>query len=131
MNNKVVARLTDGRVFKGETSDFLPNKECFHVTDVSSLQGAGPVEVQMKDLKALFFVKSLEGNPGYTEQKEFNRIPMGRKIQVTFHDGEVLVGTTQGYTPGRPGFFIEPADAASNNERCYIVSAAASDVRFI
>ena len=37
---------------------------------------------------------------------------------------EVIVGTTQGYQPGRPGFFVYPADAASNNERCFVITAA-------
>lgn len=49
---------------------------------------------------------------------------------MTFKDGEVLVGTTQGYQPGRPGFFLEPADRASNIERCFVVAAATREVSF-
>ena len=52
-------------------------------------------------------------------------------MQVTFKDGEVLVGTTQGYQPGRPGFFLLPADPRSNNERCYIVTSATQTVTFV
>jgi hypothetical protein len=43
----------------------------------------------------------------------------------------VLVGTTTGYQPGRPGFFLEPADANSNNERCYVVTSAAEEINFL
>jgi hypothetical protein len=43
----------------------------------------------------------------------------------------VLVGTTQGYQPGRPGFFLIPADAKSNNERCYVVASAAREITFV
>jgi hypothetical protein len=49
---------------------------------------------------------------------------MGRKIGVVFKDGEVLVGTTQGYDRSRPGFFVVPADAESNDERVYVRLAA-------
>jgi hypothetical protein len=55
----------------------------------------------------------------------------GRKLRIVFKDGEVLVGTTQGYQPGRQGFFVVPADAKSNNERCYVVSAATQEVGFV
>ena len=48
-----------------------------------------------------------------------------------FADGEVLVGTTQGYQPNRPGFFLEPADSDSNIERCYAMAAAVQQVSFI
>ena len=50
---------------------------------------------------------------------------------MTFSDGEVLVGTTTGYQPGRPGFFLEPADPESNIERAYIITAATRAVDFI
>lgn len=50
---------------------------------------------------------------------------------MAFKDGEVLVGTTTGYQPGRPGFFLEPADTTSNIERCYVVAAATLDVSFL
>jgi hypothetical protein len=42
-----------------------------------------------------------------------------------------MVGTTQGYQPGRPGFFLVPADTGSNTERCYVVAAAAQEISFI
>jgi hypothetical protein len=125
--NKVVARYADGRIVKGMTADFFPNKDVFHVM---TPDGA-PIEIWKKELKALFFVKDLEGDPSYNERKEFDGAPIGRAIKVTFTDGEVLVGTTTGYQPGRPGFFLEPADPNSNNERCYIVAAATREVTFI
>jgi hypothetical protein len=48
-----------------------------------------------------------------------------------FNDGEMLLGTTTGYQPGRPGFFVVPADADSNSERCYVISAATQSVSFL
>ena len=131
--NKVVARFTDGRMVKGTTADFFPMKDSFHVSEADTPAGTKPVEVRTKDLKALFFVKDLAGNPEYHERKEFDpsRPPAGRRIKVVFNDGEVLVGTTTGYQPGRPGFYLIPADQESNNERCYIVTAATREIGFV
>ena len=131
--NKVVARFTDGRVVKGTTANFIPSQEKFHVSVEGAEPGSRPVEVQTKELKALFFVKDFIGDPRHIDVPEFDssRPPVGRKIKVEFKDGELLVGTTTGYQPGRPGFFMQPADNNSNNERCYIFAAATADVSFL
>jgi hypothetical protein len=131
--NKVVARFADGRVIKGMTADFVPGKDLFHVSRTDGPPGAGPVELHVKDLKALFFVKDLVGDPKHVRVNQFDPAhpPTGRKISVTFKDGEVLVGTTTGYQKGRPGFFLVPADAGANMERCYVVTAATREVKFI
>ena len=129
--NKVVVRYADGRIIKGVTADFFPNKDVFHVADPSAPMGSTPTEVNKAELKALFFVKDYDGDPSYSERKEFAGTPVGRAIRVVFNDGEVLVGTTTGYQPGRPGFFVEPADPQSNNERAYVVTAATREVGFL
>jgi len=129
--NKIVAHFQTDRLLKGVTSDFLPTKDTFHVVPADSALGAKPVEVRVADIKAVFFVKEYGGNPGHPDSQAFTRPPVGRKIRVAFKDGEVLVGTTQGYQPGRPGFFMVPADAGANNDRCYIVASATKSVSFL
>lgn len=131
--NKVVARFADGRMLKGTTADFLPAKDRFHLSEAEAPPGAKPTEVLVRELKALFFVREFKGDAEHVEKNEFDPAhpPAGRRIKVAFQDGEILIGTTQGYQPGRPGFFVVPADAASNIERCYIVSAATREVAFI
>jgi hypothetical protein len=131
--NQVVAHYQNGLVLKGQTNDFLPTKALFHLIPSDVPAGEKPWEIQVGELKAIFFVRDLEGKPDYQEAREPDPdTPMqGRKIRVTFKDGEVMVGTTQGYQPGRPGFFIVPVDQKSNNERCFIVAAAAQEVRLL
>lgn len=133
MQNKIVVRYLDGRMQKGLTTDFMPNKELFHVTPMDAAPGSKPLDVSVKELKAIFFVKEYDGNTNYHEKKEFDpKLPVhGRKIKVLFKDGEIMLGTTQGYQPGRTGFFIIPADPKSNTERCYVVSSATQEVSFI
>ena len=130
MNNKIVARFADGRTLKGSTSDFVPTKDAFHVAEDGTPLNVRPVLVQVKELKAIFFVRDLTGTPSRTKRNDFDpaKPVMGKKITVVFADGETMVGTTQGYQPGRPGFFMVPADPDSNTERCYVVAAATSSV---
>ena len=127
---KVVIRYVNGKVVKGFTQDFFPNKDRFHLHRAAKASGEA-VEVQIIDLKAIFFVQDFEGNAQYNERKSYGEgeRAQGRKVEVTFADGEVLVGSTMGYDPNRPGFFIFPADPKSNNMRAFAVSSAVKKVR--
>jgi hypothetical protein len=131
--NKVIARFADGRMIRGVTADFSPMKDLFHLSDANAPAGTKSIVIKTNELKALFFVKDFAGNPQHKKSNEFDYAhpQIGRKIKVIFHDGEVLVGTTTGYQPERPGFFLVPADAGANNERCYIVAAATKEVSFV
>jgi hypothetical protein len=135
VQNKIVVRYRDGRTLKGHTADFLPTRPSFHVVpmEAPAVAAKGTVEIQLAELKAVFFVKDFTGNNAYQETKAFapGQRVSGRKIRVEFVDGEVLLGTTMGYQPNRPGFFLVPADPNSNNERCYVVSAAVRSVAFV
>lgn len=130
---KIVVRYVDGRIMKGHCQDFSPTNPQFHLLREASGGPEERVKVLMKDLKAVFFVRDFEGNPKFKEQKQFAdaKPPSGRKVQITFADGEVLVGSTVGYDPQRSGFFIFPADPQSNNLRIFVISAAVRNVRFL
>ncbi len=129
---RVVVRYSDGKLIKGFTQDFSPNKERFHLIPAKNPSG-GPIEVSMKDLKAIFMVRDFIGNSLYKERKKYieGENPSGKKVEVTFMDGEVLVGSTLGYDPKRQGFFIFSADPKSNNLRVYVVSSFVKKVRYL
>jgi len=133
LQNSIVVRYQDGRILKGTTADFLPTKPAFHVAVAGAPPGTRAVEVVVAELKAVFFVKDPIGNAAHDDLRDFpaGKPVVGRKIRVVFRDGEILVGTTQGADPARQGFFMIPADAASNNNRCFVVTRAASDVSFL
>ena len=127
MQNTVVVHWENGALLRGVTNNFFPNKEKFHVTD----DDTGAVrEVTFEGLKAVFFVKDLKGNPDHRERSDTERSGFGKKIQVQFRDGETLIGYSQGYVPGRRGFFVFPVDPDSNNDRVYVVTAATEDVHY-
>lgn len=129
--NRIVARFQDGRLMKGFTTDFLPTKDHFHMTRQEEGAGAKPVDVRVPELKAVFFVKGFEGDPQHHRINEPDQGGPGRRLRIVFKDGEVMVGTTQGYDRSRPGFFVIPVDTAGNNERCFVVAAATQEVAFI
>jgi len=127
MDNRVVARFIDGRSLKGTTANFSPVRPKFHL----NVSAGKVVEVQLSQLKAVFFVKSLEGNKTYREKKVFDGAKgFGRKVRCEFRDGELLTGFTQSYDPSKLGFFISPVDPQSNNERIFVVTASTKRVSF-
>jgi len=129
---KVVVRYISGRLVKGFTQDFFPTKKVFHLTPMDNPSGE-PIEVSIEDLKAIFMVGDFVGHPSYQERKKYieGEKPSGQKVEVTFRDGEVLIGSTLGYDPKRQGFFIFPADPQSNNIRVYAVSSFVEKVRYL
>jgi len=127
---KVVARYTNGRMIKGMTQDFFPNKDRFHIaTDDNRLNK--PAEVILKDLKAVFMVRNFLGNPQYVERKKYQEgdTPYGIPLEVTFADGEVMVGSSMGFDSKREGFFLSPVDPMSNNIRAFVITSAVKRIR--
>jgi hypothetical protein len=131
--NKVVVHFRFGKILKGHTRDLTPTKETFHLTSDMDEDRGTIHEIRLADLKAVFFVKSLEGNRDYVEKKRFEEIDpstlRGIKIKVEFHDGEIIRGVSLGYNKNRPGFYIVPIDSECNNERIYIVAKSVKDVK--
>lgn len=132
--NKVVARYCDGRMVKGITYDFGPLKKMFHI--VSDSAGVKTThEVLPADLKALFFVKTLDGNKDAAASHGVPDSALNTtglmKLKITFFDNEVLLGTSAGYTPGREGFFVVPLEDQSNNIRVYIITSSTRRVERI
>jgi hypothetical protein len=128
---KVIVKYANGRVIKGFIQNFSPNKDRFHLTAAEKPSG-GTIEVFVKHLKAVFWVRDFYGNPRYDERKKYieGENPPGLKLEVTFADGEVMVGSTLlGYDPKRQGNFIIPADPQGNNMRVFVVSSAVKSVR--
>jgi hypothetical protein len=129
--NKVVVRYLDGELIRGFSYDFHPTHQQFCVWPTVNAEPSQRRVVHLAHLKAVFFVRELEGDPTYKERKAFDRPTTGRRLEVTFLDGEVLVGSTMNYQPHGPGFFLLPADPASNNLRTFVVSGSTRHVRFL
>ena len=122
LDNKVVVRFQDGSILKGFTHDFGLDKADFHV--IEELTGRRTKVINTNVLKAVFFVKSFEGDRMRVTDPDWEwlkKVP-GLKVKVTFEDGEVIFGISSAYNKRRRGFFIRPADTEGNNERLYVVT---------
>lgn len=129
---KIVVHYRDGRILKGHTRDFFPaTKDIFHLSLVGSSEK--PIEINLNELKAVFFVKDFIGRKVHERKKEFVETvgAYGRKIIVTFYDGETMYGYTQGYSSGRKGFFLFPVDPEDNNTKVYVVSSAVRETKLL
>ena len=76
-------------------------------------------------------MRDFDGDPNYQESKVFGSRGQGRRIEVTFSDGEVILGTTLNYRADSQGFMVIPADAGANNTRIFVVTTALRRVRFL
>lgn len=127
---EVIARLASGLVIRGVNADFNPERPTFRVTPS---EGGRGVELKVRDLKALFFLKRPPGStdlrraPGWVPPPD--PVRDGKKIAVSFQDGETMVGYTLGYRREKVGFYFYPAADDNPNERVWICAAAVADVK--
>jgi hypothetical protein len=128
---KIVVRYLDGDIVKGYTQDFHPSRAQFSLWPTINATASERLVIPMATLKAVFFVRDFNGNAGYRERKTFNTRNHGRRMEVTFADNEVVLGTTLNYRPDGQGFFLTPVDSGANNTRIFVVSSAVRRVRFL
>ena len=125
----MVVRYADGRVLKGY-ADFDPEQPFLRLVPLGDPDAEG-VKIALTELKAVFFVRSFDGDPGRDESKDLYqaRPPDTRKVSVRFRDGEELVGHTRQLDRYRSGLFFTPLDPRSNNLRVFAVFDALWGVR--
>jgi len=128
---KIVARQADGKILKGYTQDFHPSRPQFSLWPSITATPKERTVVSIARLKAVFFVRDFDGDPSYQESKTFGSRGQGRRVEVTFSDGEAIVGTTLNYRPDGQGFMVIPADPGANNTRIFVVTTALRRVRFL
>jgi uncharacterized protein DUF6982/PilZ domain-containing protein len=127
---KLVVRFSDGSTSKGFSQDFNPERRQFSLWPSLTAARHEGLQVMLDQLKAVFFVRDFVGDPTYVEQKTYGPSSQGRRIEVTFNDGEVLLGSTLVYKPNAIGFFVTPGDPKTNNTRVFVAAASVRCVRF-
>ena len=137
--DKVVAHFKDGRIVKGHTRDFSPSRDSFTLQPY--VGDTGPVPVFLDDLKAVFHVRTFEGNRdhpptrgrvGTVDEPRFCSVmEQGRRVALQFNDGERLWGYAEmDQVPAR-GFFFFPTDPGDNNLRVYVVKSSLKEMVFL
>ena len=127
MGNLVVARFLNGKVEKGKVFHFDPNKAYFPLKYEDRPYEEGRF-IPFSELKAVFFVKDLKGNPDYHSSvgvKELREEKKpGRKLAITFKDGETIYALAYELDRYDKGFFAFPIDPEDNNDRIFVLRHA-------
>jgi hypothetical protein len=102
---------------------------------IRSLESDIVEEVPTKDLKAIFYVHSFEGDAKHKELNFYGKSPIvhGIWMRVQFLDGEVMEGIVHNslrYLVD-PGFFLFPTDPFSNNKLVYVMKSQLADHRIL
>lgn len=138
---RVVFRFRNGELKKGYLKEFSPFlKEAALSEDITGMV----TNVSIDELKAIFFVKSFEGDKEHREKKSYGATgSKGHRVFIKFKDGEQMVGFLEGDVPwghgfflskkadGSKGFFLLPVDMFSNNIKVFIVSSSVNDVTVV
>jgi hypothetical protein len=128
--SRVVVRYRDGRLLKGFLRDFLPSRGVAEIWPSLDAPPTSRVGVPLGQLKAIFFVRDFDGDATYARGESSASLSPGRKIVVTFLDGEELTGVTLTYKPEASGFMVTPLDGGDNNTRVFVVSQSIRHVQF-
>jgi Family of unknown function (DUF6982) len=129
--NKLVVHYADGRLLKGYGRDLQPARGSLELWNDPDSPGESSITIPFAHLKAVFFVHDFAGNPAHSARPGGDDpSARGRRVTVTFVDGEVLRGATLGYSQNATGFFISPLDSTSNNTRIFVLAGAIRHVQF-
>lgn len=92
-------------------------------------------EICARDVKAVFYVNSFEGNSSRNHINFYTDAPIvhGIWMRLQFLDGEVMEGIVHNSIRYLidPGFFLLPTDPGSNNRLVYVVKSWLADHRVL
>jgi len=130
--HKVVIKYKNGKIIKGWLESFNPNRELFFINPLKEYSDKIKLEINLHDLKAIFFVKDFIGDKDYLKVRSFENFykstPSERRIIIYFKDGENLYGTSYSYNPIKTGFFVYPVDKNDNSIRIFAINSAIDKV---
>jgi len=114
---RLVVRYLDGRRLYGVCFALNPKENSFHLDTVGEdgRTTGETVQVRFAELKAVFLVKSFDGN--FDKSMRYPQVgEMGQELVAEFRDGEVIRGhTLRHYDPDDPRFHLIPRDPNTNN----------------
>jgi uncharacterized protein DUF6982 len=138
--HRIVVRYED-RAVRGfaEINELGSVEELLHSTQESPLESIrlrlldsqAIEEVPTKDAKAVFFVKTFEGDLKHRALHFHGHAPVldGLWVRVYFHDSEMIEGIVSNNSDYvlQDGFFLMPTDPNGNNKLVYVLKGRLKD----
>ncbi|MBI3610027.1 MAG: hypothetical protein HY204_04885 [Nitrospirae bacterium] len=112
LSDRVVARFLTGKTVEGNLIRFDPDSGILKLRI-----GSEKRELDCSGLKAIFFLR----RPAASPLPESRLRPGGKKVRVTFADGEEITGYSYGLHPLQAGFYLFPIRMNDRNERIYVI----------
>ena len=143
--HKIVVNLRDGTVVKGFLETTVPTDLASLLQDplrrfpvhlkLQSQNGTGERDIDLRTAKAVFFVKSFDGDKEKNPVRFYSNGPAvhGIWVEVRFHDGEVVEGVINNSLHHliEDGFLMSPSDPDSNNEVIYVLKSSIQNYRVL
>jgi hypothetical protein len=133
LEHKVVAHFLTKEIKKGSAYDFTSDAPMMHLLRVDEAGKSQVDRINLDLIKAIFFVRSHEGNNLYKEKNEFEpgKSVYGKKLSVEFHDGEKIVGYSVNNPSQKKRFVMIPADPNGNNIKILINTDTIKDLKYL
>lgn len=142
---KIIISFGNGKLLMGylsfaghpDLATLLEKSQCGfpRVITISSREDRRPVEVALNDVKAIFFVKSFDGDKTRKDLHFYANGPEVGDIWVEIHfkDHEIMEGTIHNsiHHLVEPGFFLNPSDRGGNNLLIYVNKDAILNYRVL
>lgn len=109
---KAVIKFLNGEILKGEVLRFSPE-----TGRVKVFTKEGEKVIDLLKLKAIFFLRGEGEGPSKDKLLKIG----GKRLRVSFADGEELTGYTYGLHPLGVGFYLFPIAKADSNEKIFVI----------
>ena len=128
---KVIIEDKDGRIFEGYTDNFSPIIPFFHIFQMIGTSTYTHTKVYFDGLKLISFVHGHTDIPFNSDNEHLpiHRISSGRKIEITFHDGEVMIGTWTECPLNNHGFFLL-TDGNNTAKKVFVCNASIRKIHY-
>jgi hypothetical protein len=142
--HRIVVRYEDRAVCGfADVTDLGSVEDLLHGTNESSLDSIRlrlldsqtVEELSTKDAKAVFFVKTFEGDLKHRALHFHGHAPVleGLWVRIYFHDNEMIEGIVSNNSDFvlREGFFLMPTDPNGNNKLVYVLKGRLKDLHVL
>lgn len=125
---RAVVKYVDGTILKGHAAALF---RFSRVIELVPLDAEEPIQIPVKEIKAVFFVRTFQGRRFSLVKSRERTDGRGRRARIVFTDGEKIDGFVLGYNPHEPLIEMVPTRVDSNNELIYCNRAAVERIEWL
>ena len=126
--SEVLLAFSHGRFLKGYTRGFHPSRPMLDVFPSRTATERQAQKVPLSLLRTILFLRQFDSSSPSAIHPRAGSTP--RRIEVTFRDNYVMVGTTPDYQEGTAGFVMR-SPQLGDGMFMFVVSTSVREVRFL